>query len=53
MPRGEKMMLPSERFVVPLQEGKSIGLELDFSAEVRQGARFRSVGEFNILHHMK
>lgn len=31
--RGEE----TRRFVLPLQEGKSIGLELDFSVEVRRG----------------
>lgn len=34
----ETMMLQPKRLVVPLQEGKSIGLELDFLAEVRQDA---------------
>lgn len=39
-----------KRAVVPLPEGQSIGLELDFCTEVRKSTPFHSVGDLNVLH---
>lgn len=43
MQQREEAALRSRRSVVPLSEGKSIGLELDFCAEVRPGTFYHSL----------